>query len=149
MEKKLTVQLLGAPFGNTTWSQKMRGLNIPNTNYRFACFTPTTSKFESQVSCGVQSYIILGEKDYEEFDPVYLGTSLLWTAKHLYTRINGTDGFSWLSSEGTGEYSIDRLAGGPLIRESIDAGLAPDEVRDRWMTGLENFRKMREKYLLY
>lgn len=148
---KLTGKLLGAPFGNTTWSQRMRSLNIPNTNYRFACFTPTTSKFVSEVSCGIQSYITLGGQDYREFDPVYLGTSLLWTAKHLYTSgsNSSSDGFHWIFSEGTNDYNIDRLAGGPLIRKGIDSGLSPDEIRERWMGGLEEFREKRNRYLLY
>lgn len=127
----------------------MRNLDIPNTNYRFACFTPTTSKFESKVSCGVQSYITLTNKDdYEEFDPVYLGTSLLRTAKHLYGS-ETKEGFSWLQTEETGEYNIDLLVGSPLIRKGIDAGLSPDDLRKRWTKGLEEFKEKRKKYLLY
>lgn len=106
-----------------TWAEEMRALNIPHTNYRFACFTPTTSKSESEVSCGVQSYIV-SDQDSDEVDPVYLGTALLWSAKHLYTtsgddgpRGNTTDGFHWIFSPGTEEYDIDVLVGGPLIRE--------------------------------
>ncbi|RJE21825.1 hypothetical protein PHISCL_05844 [Aspergillus sclerotialis] len=142
-------ELLGAPFGNTTWVVKMRELDIPNTNYRFACFTPTTSKFKSRISCGVQSYITLTDQgDYERFDPVYLGTSLLWTAKHLYT--SGTkDGFEWLKTEDTGEYNVDLLVGSPLIREGIDAGLSPEDIQKQWMKGLEEFKGDRGKYLLY
>lgn len=134
----------------------MHGLKIPNTNYRFACFTPTTSKFESNTSCGVQSYISLDSKeDYETFDPVYLGTSLLWTAKHLYTSDsdsgygNTTDGFHWIFSAGTKEYDVDVLVGGPLVREGIEAGLSPGEIRGQWEGDLKKFKKQRERYLIY
>ena len=97
----------------------------------------------------MQSYITLTDKgDCEEFDPIYLGTSLLWTAKHLYTS-GSKEGFEWLKTEDTGEYNVDRLVGSPLIRKGIDAGLSPEDIRKQWMRGLEEFKGDREKYLLY
>lgn len=137
----------------------MRSLSIPHTNYRFACFTPTFSKYTGKTACGLQTYVSIAENkahEYADFDPVYVGTALLWAAKHLYTidgydggKGNTTDGFHWIFAGGTMEYDIDVLVGGPVVRESIDAGLSPEEVRQRWMPELEVFREKRKKYLLY
>ena len=44
---------------------------------------------------------------------------------------------------------FDTLAGGTLLREQIEKGMSEDEIRSTWAAGLERFRKIREKYLLY
>ena len=44
---------------------------------------------------------------------------------------------------------FDTLAGGPTIREQIIKGMTADEIRETWKPGLEQFGKIREKYLLY
>lgn len=136
----------------------MRALDIPNTNFRPACFSPTTSKFQSQTVCGLQSYIFLDSvSDHEEFDPVFLGVSLLWSAKNLYT-VGGNDtgfgnttqSFRWLfNGSNKSLYDVDVLTGGSLVREGIEAGLSPDEIRSQWEAGLHAFKTKRSSYLLY
>lgn len=87
-------------------------------------------------------------EDYEQFDAVYVGVALLSTAKHLYGNPNhNTVKFTWVEADGV--YDVDLLAGGPLIRESIDAGLSPKAIRASWQGELEKFKTIREKYLLY
>lgn len=145
-------ELLGATFTNETWSTTMRSLNIPNTNYRFACFSPTTSKFEGDTPCGLQTYISLSSgEDYTGFDAVYVGLSLLHTAYNLYTNsTNAMAGFEWIYDEGVAvPYDIDRLTGSSLVREGLDAGLSVEEIVEAWRPGLEKFRAVRERYLLY
>ncbi len=44
---------------------------------------------------------------------------------------------------------FDVLAGGPTLREQIQKGMTPEQIRGSWKDGLEEFRKIREKYLLY
>ncbi|PGH02331.1 hypothetical protein AJ79_07671 [Helicocarpus griseus UAMH5409] len=150
-------ELLGAPFTDDTWSATIRALNIAHTAYRPACFSPTTSKFAGNTSCGIQTYVSASSKrEFETFDPIYLGVSLLWAAKKLYTAPvddgNVTASFHWLyseSSDGGRRYNVDLLSGGPLVREGIDAGLSPHALREKWMGGLGEFRRVRERYLLY
>lgn len=135
----------------------MRKLKIPFTDYRFQCFTPTTSKFEGNVSCGLQVYTRLNsECAYEAFDPVHVGVALLWTARHLYATgdVSGngniTGSFHWkYNTASTTTYDIDVLVGSPIIREGIEAGLTPDEIRDQWQDDLDRFKETRGKYLLY
>ncbi len=44
---------------------------------------------------------------------------------------------------------IDKLAGGPDLREQIIAGKTEEEIRQSWQPGLEKFEGIRNKYLLY
>jgi uncharacterized protein YbbC (DUF1343 family) len=42
-----------------------------------------------------------------------------------------------------------RLAGTEDLRKQIEAGKTEDEIRQTWQEGLENYRLLRKKYLLY
>jgi uncharacterized protein YbbC (DUF1343 family) len=44
---------------------------------------------------------------------------------------------------------FDVLAGGPTLREQIISGKTAEEIRASWSEGLEKFKKIRSKYLLY
>ncbi|EFW99753.1 hypothetical protein CMQ_71 [Grosmannia clavigera kw1407] len=148
-------EIMGAPWTNESWTTAMRDLQIPYTDYRFQCFTPTTSKFDSTISCGLQTYMAV-ETDYAHstFDPVYVGVGLLWTARHLYANGstepnegNYTASFHW--RQNGDYYDIDLLVGSPLIREGIETGLHPSQIKAAWKGELDLFKKRRSKYLLY
>ena len=42
-----------------------------------------------------------------------------------------------------------KLAGTELLQQQIEQGLSESEIRESWAAGLEQFRKIREKYLIY
>jgi uncharacterized protein YbbC (DUF1343 family) len=42
-----------------------------------------------------------------------------------------------------------RLAGTKKLQEQIEAGVSEDEIRNSWKEGLDNFKKIRAKYLIY
>jgi uncharacterized protein YbbC (DUF1343 family) len=44
---------------------------------------------------------------------------------------------------------FDKLAGTSSLREQIVAGKSESEIRQSWQPGLEKFKKIRKKYLLY
>ena len=44
---------------------------------------------------------------------------------------------------------FDVLSGGPSIREQIQQGMTTEQIRATWEKGLEDFSKIRMKYLLY
>lgn len=44
---------------------------------------------------------------------------------------------------------IDKLAGNDELRLQIEAGLSEEEIRVSWIEELNNFKKLRKKYLLY
>ena len=44
---------------------------------------------------------------------------------------------------------FNRLAGNSALRQQILAGKTVKEIRDSWPPDLDNFKKIRQKYLLY
>ena len=40
-------------------------------------------------------------------------------------------------------------AGTQLLQQQMESGLSASEIRESWRTGIENFKKIRDKYLLY
>lgn len=42
-----------------------------------------------------------------------------------------------------------KLAGTPKLQQQIEAGLTEKQIRDSWQPGLENFKSIRKKYLIY
>ncbi|KAK2612767.1 hypothetical protein QQS21_001218 [Conoideocrella luteorostrata] len=149
-------ELLGAPWVNESWVEAMREMRVPHTQYRFQCFTPTASKFQGQTTCGLQTYMRLDRpRDYAEFDAPFVVVNLLYTARRLFAGAR-TDGekptntsFHWLYSGNSKTYDVDVLTGSGLVREGLERGMTPEEVRTAWMPRLREFRENRKKYLLY
>lgn len=48
-----------------------------------------------------------------------------------------------------GNSFFDRLAGSEKLRKQLIAGLSEEEIRASWEPELQNFKSMREKYLIY
>jgi uncharacterized protein YbbC (DUF1343 family) len=44
---------------------------------------------------------------------------------------------------------FNRLAGTSKLKDQIYAGWTAKEIRETWKPGLEEFKKIRSKYLLY
>jgi len=42
-----------------------------------------------------------------------------------------------------------KLAGTKKLREQIEAGMTEKEIRKTWQEGLEQFKEVRKKYLIY
>ncbi len=42
-----------------------------------------------------------------------------------------------------------KLAGVSDLQQKIDSGMSEDEIRSSWQTGIDNYLKIREKYLIY
>jgi hypothetical protein len=64
---------------------------------------------------------------------------------HLLAAVRALSGsrFGWLAAH------FDRLAGGPELREDIDAGTLPAAISREWAAPLERFRERRKAVLLY
>ena len=45
--------------------------------------------------------------------------------------------------------SFDRLAGTPVLKEQIKKGMTETQIRESWREGLDGYRKVRERYLMY
>jgi uncharacterized protein YbbC (DUF1343 family) len=44
---------------------------------------------------------------------------------------------------------FNKLAGNSQLKKDIEAKMAIEEIRSSWTSGIENYKKMRKKYLLY
>lgn len=52
-------------------------------------------------------------------------------------------------SEKPTDYFFNKLAGSNELMEQIKSGKTEKEIRDSWAPGIESFKKIRKKYLLY
>lgn len=68
--------------------------------------------------------------------------NLYWLLK-LYNNLIDKDPFFLANN------FLNKLAGTPELMAQIKAGKTEDEIRASWRPGLENFKKIRKKYLLY
>ena len=84
---------------------------------------------------GVLSY---GEdlRNYETSNMI----ELKWL-KNSFTQINDKNNFF--------RSDFDKLSGTSNLKKQIIEGMSESEIRDSWKEGLEKFKKIRKKYLLY
>ena len=61
--------------------------------------------------------------------------------KNSFTQINDKNNFF--------RSDFDKLSGTSNLKKQIIEGLSESEIRDSWKEGLEKFKKIRKKYLLY
>lgn len=72
-----------------------------------------------------------------------INLSWLIKAKQNYV---GKEDF-WIKN--SGEYWVDKLAGTDELREQIDAGWTEVQIKESWKLNIEEFKKIRLKYLIY
>ncbi|GGL45736.1 DUF1343 domain-containing protein [Phycicoccus endophyticus] len=135
-------ELVGAPFVDHRWAERLAGRDVPGVAFREAYFTPTFSKHQGEVCGGVQVHI----EDPGAVDGPRLGAEMLVAAKALY----GSD-FAWRTDswDSARPYWVDKLTGSPRLREMVDAGAPADEVVGAWRSELAAFERTRRQYLLY
>lgn len=135
-------EFLGAPFvKGTKWADALNSQKLPGVVFKAVTFTPqdipnvaNNPKHRGTACEGIALEVV----DRNIYEPVRTAVYILSSAKKLF----GED-FQWRTA------SIDRLAGTPVLRRSIDAGEPPQKIVEGWTTEVERFTKMRKKYLLY
>jgi uncharacterized protein YbbC (DUF1343 family) len=134
-------ELVGAPYADYKWAERLAALEIPGAGFRESYFTPTFSKHVGKVCAGVQVHIT----DTSTFDPMRVGVEMLVAAHSLY------DDFEWRydSYDPKRPYWIDKLTGSTRLREQITAGASADEVVGAWKGELAAFDQRRQQYLIY
>ncbi|MGH3096831.1 MAG: hypothetical protein ACRDMV_12625, partial [Streptosporangiales bacterium] len=75
----------------------------------------------------------------ERFRAIHTALAMIITAKDLYAK-----DFDWRSDNW-----IDNLTGSDHVRKAINAGKNADQVVAGWQEELAEFRRTREKYLIY
>ena len=137
-------ELIGAPYIDPEkYAERLNSLNFPGVYFRSCVFRPTFQK-HGGVSCGgVQIHVM----DRRVFEPVSAGVAMVKVAYELYP-----DQFRW--KEPPYEYVYDRnpfdvIAGTSRIREVIESGGSIEDLWSWWTPNLEDFKRLRENYLLY
>ena len=120
-----------------------RGTNIqfqifghPDFKSKDFSFTPMPSYGSNRPK--QQNQICYGDdlREYEITDQI----ELKWLIE-AYKLINNKKGFFFID--------FKKLAGNEILEEQIKSGINIQEIRESWQTGIDNFKKIRTKYLLY
>ena len=129
---------IGAPWLDTTAVlAAMRAVQSPGVTLHSVVFTPTApgdGKFPDQELSGVRLQVT----DRLAYDPTVTAVQLL---RIIQDRHPGHIG--WIDRH------FDRLAGGPGLREAIQAAIDPDSIVGPWQTERDSFGEQITPYLLY
>ena len=137
-------ELIGAPYIDPEdYAAALNDLSLAGVFFRACVFQPTFQKHAS-VSCGgVQIHVL----DREVFEPVLAGVAMAKLAYDMYK-----DSFRW--KEPPYEYVYDKnpfdvIAGTDKTRKAFEQGLSLGEIEASWQSELNEFRRVRENYLMY
>ncbi|MBM7703516.1 exo-beta-N-acetylmuramidase NamZ domain-containing protein [Metabacillus iocasae] len=134
-------ELIGAPFINADeLATSLNELHLPGVAFRAASFTPTFSKHAGQLSHGIQIHIT----DRSKYKPVETGLQIVKTIHDLYP-----SNFVFRAENSAGISFFDNLIGNRWIRDGIVAGRSVEDMKAEWQVELEEFKNVRENYLLY
>ena len=137
-------ELIGAPYIDPeTYARGLNDLNLPGVFFRSCIFRPTFQKHAGTSCGGVQIHVT----DRNAFEPVMTGIAMVKMAYDLYPKE-----FRW--KEPPYEYVYDRnpfdvIAGTSRIREAIENGGGAEDIKKNLKQGLDEFSRLRERYLLY
>lgn len=131
----LPFHMFGAPWidGYELCSQ-LNGLHLPGVTFREVWFTPTFSKYKGEICGGAQLHV-LDRDSYRPFS----------TALHIMKVIRDSYRETFLFHE---EY-FDKIMGTSRIRLSLENGGKVENILDGLSGELEQFAKLRSRYLLY
>ncbi len=126
-------ELLGAPWidaGRLAAYLNARG--IQGVRFMPVDFTPRNGSFADHVCHGVEIVFL----DREALDSPEMGVEIAAALYQLFPK----------------DFQIEKtlpLVGARWVVEAIEAGEDPRRIAYRWQEALEQFRRLREKYLLY
>jgi uncharacterized protein YbbC (DUF1343 family) len=127
--------IFGAPWIDAQkLTDRLNALNLAGVQFEPTSYTPTGSKFRDQ-QCHGSKFIFT---DRDRFEPYWCGIQIVNTIYQMYP-----DQFEWRIAH------FDRLCGSASIRQTIIAQSSLDDLRANWQKDLNNFLKIRQKYLLY
>ena len=137
-------ELAGAPWLDAhQLADALNELRLPAVHFRPAEFQPTFQKHAGHTCGGCQMHVV----DRVAFRPVLTGVALLETCRRL-----APDHFRW--RQPPYEYEtlippIDILYGSDQLRRQLDDDVTYSAIADSWAAGLDAFRSVRDRYLLY
>lgn len=137
-------ELVGAPYIDALeYSRALNNLGLPGVYFRSCGFQPTFQKHAGETCGGVQIHVL----DRHAFEPVMTGVATVLAAHELYG-----DKLRW--KEPPYEYVFDKkpfdvIAGTDKLRAAIERGDKLEAITAAWQGELEEFKRLRQAYLLY
>ncbi len=133
-------ELIGAPYLDYHWGDRLNEYNLPGVRFREGYFTPTFSKHVGEVCNGTEVKVT----DHRSYDPVRTAVAMLVEARKY-------EDFEWRydTYDPARPYWIDKLTGSTRLRTMIDAGATATDVVGAWADELAEFVARRRQYLLY
>jgi uncharacterized protein YbbC (DUF1343 family) len=137
-------ELIGAPYIDPdAYAERLNDLGFDGVYFRSCVFQPTFQK-HARVSCGgVQIHVL----DRASFEPWSAGIAMVKLIHDMYGRE-----FRW--KEPPYEYVFDKnpfdvISGTAKIREAFEKGIELEVIIEETKAGVEQFKDLREPYLLY
>ena len=125
----------GAPWiDGYALAKELNALNLSGVKFRESWFTPTFSKYQGQRCGGCQLHVT----DRRRYRPV---ATALFILKAIRERYPGEFQFH-------AEY-FDNAIGTSAVRTALESGIDVKEIVRRFTPGLDDFSRLRRRYLLY
>ncbi|MBW6521143.1 MAG: DUF1343 domain-containing protein [Desulfoarculaceae bacterium] len=140
----LPFELVGAPFWeHEPIAKALEQTDLPGCCLRPLLFEPTSGKWAGQGCVGFQLHVT----DGGTFLPYRTSLALFQAVFQLYPG-------DFLYKEPPYEYEYERLPmdlilGDRKVRRALEDGLPMREIEAGWQEGLDEFRNVRNRYLLY
>ncbi|QOR67038.1 DUF1343 domain-containing protein [Cytobacillus suaedae] len=133
-------EMIGAPWiAGEEWCEELQAYQLDGVIFRPTHFTPTTSKYVGELCEGLQVHMV----NRKILKPLHVALAMIEALQTLYP-----SEFKWMDPI-KGRYFIDLLAGTDQLRLCVDR----NEKLTDWLKGeeskLEQFKSIRNKYLLY
>ena len=137
-------EFAGAPYIDADdFAAALAEFGFPGVYFRSCGFMPTFQKHAGQACGGVQIHV----RDRNVFEPVIAGIAIVKTAFDMYG-----DQFRWKDPPYEYEYDrnpFDLISGTSKVREAIERGDSLEAIRNSWAGPLEEFERLRGRFLLY
>lgn len=128
-----------------------RGTDLPFQVYGSPWIKNLSYEFTPKPTEGAKNPFLNGELCYGEnlanYDKDLRELNLEWVIKAYQNYDNSKKSFFLIDSKG--RYWFDTLAGTDELRKQINAKKSIDEIKTSWQKDLENFEKIRKKYVIY
>ena len=128
-------ELLGAPWLDRGFAERLRATELAGIAVREAYATPAFDRYAGQLICGAQLHVT----DPDAVDPLTVGVAVMCALR---------DG--WLGRLRFRDEHFDLLAGSDGLRTALNKGCSAEEILDEWREPARRFAEAeREPYLLY
>jgi uncharacterized protein YbbC (DUF1343 family) len=137
-------ELVAAPWAIAErFAATMNRLELPGVRFRPVVFEPTFHKHAGTPCGGCQIHVL----DRTVYPAAETGVALITAFRQA-----GPDHFAWREPPYEYEHTklpFDILAGSSELRRQIDSGLSARDIARSWEAGIQEFTRIRERFLLY